>query len=183
MALTLCDTSLDVGVVGFGILRRVSNLLQSLSNSYATIYRPSDYKFAGSTDQNPKALKALKKKRLVTLADAATHYYVPISTLSDRRKGKKSRAVTRQNNHLLTKCEEISLLKQIFSMDRRGAARLTKTVKIMATLLSAKRGCETPKKVDSAWVRINDKIQKESKVSILEHSILYGQRHKSCSFR
>jgi hypothetical protein len=69
---------------------------------------------------------------------------VPRSTLQKRVNSRLSRVDIPPNGRKLTDLEEDSLIKWIFSMDKRGAAPRKTTIREMANILLAARGSHPP---------------------------------------
>jgi hypothetical protein len=77
---------------------------------------------------------------------------VPRSTLQKRVNGRLSRVNIPPNGRKLTDLEEESLIKWIFSIDKRGAAPRKTTIREMANILLAARGSYPPPTVGLNWL-------------------------------
>jgi hypothetical protein len=107
-----------------------------------------------SANQEGKVLLALddiKNGRIKSIRAAAKLYEIPLSTLHTRAHGQIPRAEKRPTGHKLTQLEEDSLTEWILSMDSRGAAPRPATVREMANILLAARGCYPPLTVGKNW--------------------------------
>jgi hypothetical protein len=107
-----------------------------------------------SANQEGKVLLALddiKNGRIKSIRAAAKLYEIPLSTLHTRAHGQIPRAEKRPTGYKLTQLEEDSLTEWILSMDSRGAAPRPATVREMANILLAARGCYPPLTVGKNW--------------------------------
>jgi hypothetical protein len=97
------------------------------------------------------ALSDLKEGRIKSLRAAAKLYQIPLTTLHARSDGRLSRIDKRPSGHKLTQTEEDSLTEWIISMDTRGAAPRSSTVRDMANILLAARGSQPSSSVGKNW--------------------------------
>ena len=66
------------------------------------------------------AISDLQNQRILRVAQAASVYNIPRTTLQRRLRGIQQRSEIRANNHKLTQFEEESLVKWVLDLDRRG---------------------------------------------------------------
>ncbi|KAL8380720.1 hypothetical protein RB595_005143 [Gaeumannomyces hyphopodioides] len=95
------------------------------------------------------ALLAIKNDPKISLRAAAKLYNVPISILSDRRRGKPARCDSMPNFRKLTESEEEALIKYILELDSRAFPFRPFGVEDMANRLLAERDAGT---VGKNWV-------------------------------
>ena len=90
------------------------------------------------------ALQSIEKEQFKSIRAAARLFGVPELILRNRARDIQSRVDTRPNGYKLTQLEEDSLTEWILSMDSRGAAPRTSTVREIANILLATRGSHPP---------------------------------------
>ncbi|KAL3713143.1 hypothetical protein TMatcc_001846 [Talaromyces marneffei ATCC 18224] len=66
------------------------------------------------------AISDLQNERILRVAQAASVYNIPRTTLQRRLRGVQQRSEVRANSHKLTQSEEESLVKWVLDLDRRG---------------------------------------------------------------
>ena len=88
----------------------------------------------------PLALGDIETGRITSLRAAAKLYDMPFSTMRGGATGISSRVDTRAKSYKLTQLEEGSLVKWILSVDSRGAAPRSTTIREMADIVLATRG-------------------------------------------
>jgi DDE superfamily endonuclease/helix-turn-helix, Psq domain/Tc5 transposase DNA-binding domain len=101
------------------------------------------------------AVQSYREKRFSSLRKAARAYDVPESTLRGRVKGVTTRRDSVPCNRKLTTSEELTLIEWILSMDQRGLAPRSDTVRQMANLLLQKRSISNQSncpEVGKLWV-------------------------------
>jgi hypothetical protein len=98
------------------------------------------------------AIQSFQNGNKCSLRQLAREFEVPVTTLTRRVSGIKSREETRANCHKLTIQEEESLEKWIISLDERGAAPRPNTIREAANLLLEARGTGPTKPIGEKWV-------------------------------
>src|SRR4051812_14439094 len=81
------------------------------------------------------AISDLQIGRILCVAQAASIYNIPRTTLQDRLSGTQQRSLVRANNHKLTQFEEESPVKWILDLDKRGLPPRHSLVREMANHL------------------------------------------------
>ncbi|EEA22979.1 pogo transposable element, putative [Talaromyces marneffei ATCC 18224] len=95
------------------------------------------------------AISDLQNERILRVAQAASVYNIPRTTLQRRLRGVQQRSEVRANSHKLTQSEEESLVKWVLDLDRRGLPPRHSLVREMANYLLSQHGDQ---RVGDKWV-------------------------------
>uniref|UniRef100_A0A093ULC9 Tigger transposable element-derived protein 2 n=2 Tax=Talaromyces marneffei PM1 TaxID=1077442 RepID=A0A093ULC9_TALMA len=95
------------------------------------------------------AISDLQNERILRVAQAASVYNIPRTTLQRRLRGVQQRSEVRANSHKLTQSEEESLIKWVLDLDRRGLPPRHSLVREMANYLLSQHGDQ---RVGDKWV-------------------------------
>ena len=113
---------------------------------------PNSVQLAQKEGQITLAVQAFKAGQFSSKRACANTYNIPESTLRRRVKGTHARRNTVPINRKLTTTEESTLIEWILSMDQRGLAPRSDTVRQMASLLLQKRSQDNTLTVGKQWV-------------------------------
>ena len=132
---------------------RAAHLLSTPLNQ-ANMSPPNNPQLVQKEGRITLAVQSFRQGRFSSLRAAARAYDVPESTLRSRVKGVTTRRDSVPNSRKLTTTEESTLLEWILSMDQRGLAPRSDTVRQMANLLLQKRcqNQDNPGAVGRLWV-------------------------------